>query len=88
VAYFDQPPLHDFPDRAIRALQSMPAHLRELVQEVAPEIAPHLDFDRAEELKRDFPLPDWRRREADLLFHVPFRAEEGKEKRNAALFTN
>ncbi len=73
MAYFDELPLHDFPDRAIRALQSEPAHLRELVQDVAPDVAPRLDFDKAKPLARDFPLPDWRRREADLLFHVPFR---------------
>jgi Putative transposase, YhgA-like len=79
MAFFDQPPLHDFPDRAIRSLQSFPAHLRELVQDVAPQIVPRLDFDHSRPLERDFPLPDWRRREADLLFHVPFRGEADQE---------
>jgi hypothetical protein len=76
MAFFNEPPLHDFPDRAIRHLQSHPAHLRELVEAVVPAVAPRLDFNHVTELKRDFPLPDWRRREADLLFHVPFRSAE------------
>ena len=76
MTFFNDPPLHDFPDRAIRKLQAIPAHLRELVQAVAPALAARLDFERRTELKRDFPLPDWRRRETDLLFHVPFRAGE------------
>lgn len=79
MAYFDDPPLHDFPDRAIRALQSFPAHLCELVQDVAPTLAPRLDFEQTRPLERDFPLPDWRRREADLLFHVPFRGAPYQE---------
>ena len=34
----DESPLHQFPDRAIRRLQAMPAHLRELVRAVAPAL--------------------------------------------------
>jgi hypothetical protein len=76
MSFFTDPPLHDFPDRAIRRLQAHPAHLRELVQAVVPDLAPRFDFDRTQSLERDFPLPDWRRRETDLLFHVPFRVIE------------
>ena len=62
MSFFDDPPLHDFPDRAIRLLQAYPAHLRELVADVAPRLAPLLDFDRTKELGREFPLADWRQR--------------------------
>jgi hypothetical protein len=65
-------PLHDFPDRAIRRLLENPANLRDLVTAVAPDLAPHLDFDHAEPVDRAFLMEDWRRREADLLFRVPF----------------
>lgn len=77
MSFFEDPPLHDFPDRAVRLLQAYPAHLRELVQDVSPRLAPRLAFDRAQPLVRDFALPDWRRRESDLLFHVPFLPGEG-----------
>jgi len=79
MSFFQDPPLHDFPDRAIRLLQAHPEHLRELVEDVAPALAPHLDFSQARPLDRTFPLPDWRRRESDLLFHVPFRPGEPVE---------
>ncbi len=71
--FFPEPPLHDFPDRAIRHLLSYPAHLEEVAMAVAPDAASLLDFPRAELLRRDLPMPDWRRRETDLLFRVPFR---------------
>jgi hypothetical protein len=69
----DESPLHQFPDRAIRRLQAMPAHLRELVRAVAPALADRLDFDRAKPVERELISPDWRRAEADLLFEIPFR---------------
>ncbi len=78
MSFFTDPPLHDFPDRAIRLLQAHPEHLRQLVSQVAPELAGRFAFERTRPLEREFPLPDWRRRESDLLFHVPFR-EAGAE---------
>src|SRR5947209_7305715 len=68
----DKSPLHQFPDRAIRRLQAMPAHLRELVMAVAPALADRLDFDKARSLERELQGPEWRRAEADLLFEIPF----------------
>jgi hypothetical protein len=71
--FFPEPPLHDFPDRAIRHLLTYPAHLEQVAMEVAPDAASLLDFPRTAVLRRDLPMPDWRRRETDLLFRVPFR---------------
>src|SRR5438477_3682 len=71
--FFRQMPLHDFPDRAHRHLLEHPANLGELVGRALPQVAPALDFDHARLLPRQWPLPDWRRRELDLLFEVPCR---------------
>ena len=67
--------LHSFPDRAIRESLRHPDNLRELVEVVAPDLAAGFDFARAEALDREFPLDDWRRRESDLLFRVPYRRQ-------------
>jgi hypothetical protein len=71
---FDDPPLHDFPDRAIRRLLETPANLRELLTAAVPDIAPHLDYERIEWQDRSFLMEDWRNRESDLLFRIPFRS--------------
>jgi hypothetical protein len=76
MSLFDDPPLRDFPDRAIRRLLLDPYNLRDLIAGVAGDLAAALDFDRTEPLDREFLLEDWRRRESDLLFRVPFRAPE------------
>jgi Putative transposase, YhgA-like len=76
MSLFDDPPLRDFPDRAIRRLLMDPHNLRDLISDVAGELAAALDFDRTEVLDRAFLLEDWRRRESDLLFRVPFRTLE------------
>jgi hypothetical protein len=67
--------LHSFPDRAIREALRHPDNLRELVEDAAPDLTPGLDFARAEALDREFLLEDWRRRESDLLFRVPYRRQ-------------
>ncbi len=71
------PPLEGFPDRAHRQLLTHPHNLRELVEQAAAKAAGGLQFDRARLLNRDLPLPDWRRRENDLLFQVPFQSKKG-----------
>jgi hypothetical protein len=78
MSFFDDPPIHDFPDRAIRLALGHPHNLRDLVHEAAPELAARLDFDRMQTVPRDFLLQDWRGRESDLLFLIPFRGE-GRE---------
>src|SRR5437660_1533680 len=75
MSFFDDPPLHDFPDRAFRLLLSQPSNLSEVVDRVAPHLVARLDFAHLKSLERELPLPDWRRREADLLFQIPFRDE-------------
>ena len=69
----DDEPLRDFPDRALRQLLGYPQHLRSLLRCVVPELADGFDCDRARSLEREFPLDDWRRRESDLLFLIPYQ---------------
>jgi hypothetical protein len=69
MPFFTDPPLRDFPDRAHRLLLEHPANFRELIAVAAPGFA----FERMSKLERALPLPDWRRRESDLLFRVPWQ---------------
>src|SRR5689334_22832135 len=72
MSFFDDPPLHDFPDRAIRLLLENPHNLRDLLTVVVPDLAARFDFERVEIVPTRFLLDDWRRRESDLLFHIPY----------------
>jgi len=74
----------DLPDRAIRQTLRHPANLRALLQQVVPALADGFDCDRGRLLDREFPLDDWRRREADLPFEVPYRL--GEEERPALVY--
>jgi putative YhgA-like transposase len=76
MSLFDEPPLHDFPDRAIRRLLENPSNLRDLIAAVVPDLVDRFDFERLEILPRAFLLDDWRRRESDLLFRLPFRDDD------------
>jgi hypothetical protein len=65
--------LRDFPDHAIRRQLEHPANLHDLLTAVVPTLAPGLACEQAELLHRELPLPDWRHRELDLLFRIPYR---------------
>lgn len=77
MSFFTDPPLHDFPDRAHRLLLENPDNLRELVGAAAPELAGGFVFSQARKLDRALPMPDWGRRESDVLFSVPWRESAG-----------
>jgi hypothetical protein len=47
VSLFADPPLHDFPDRAFRALLADPGNLRDLIAALLPDMVDRLDFSRA-----------------------------------------
>jgi predicted transposase YdaD len=72
------PNLHDFPDRATRSTLQDWRNLRDTVRDAAPEIAARLVFERAELVDRSFLLEDWRGRQSDLLYRIPFRSGEGE----------
>src|SRR5436309_14718460 len=67
-------PPRDLPDRVIRQALRHPANLRAFLHQTVPALADGFDCDRCRLLDREFPLDDWRRREADLPFEIPYRA--------------
>src|SRR5438477_9257086 len=52
-------------------------HLRSFLRQAIPQITDRLVCEQAKRLDREFPTDDWRRRESDLLFEIPFRADDG-----------
>jgi hypothetical protein len=79
MSLFDNPPLHDFPDRALREALRNRDSLRELLEVVVPDLAGRFDFSGLTEVPRTFVLEDCRDRESDLLFLIPFRTADGVE---------
>jgi hypothetical protein len=77
VTLFDDPPVHDFPDRAFRRSLLHTHNLRDVLRSAVPHLVDRLDCERATAVPRRFQLEDWRDREADLLFHIPYRADDG-----------
>lgn len=69
----------DLPDRIFRQSLRHPANLSDFLHLVVPELAGGFDCERARLLDREFLTEDWRRREADLPFEVPYRTAEGEE---------
>ena len=72
-----EPPIREFADQGTLWLLESPENLRGLVRLVAAEIADRLDFTRAERVNRSFIPDDLRKREAALLFRVPFQEGSG-----------
>ena len=66
-------PSRDFANRAFPQVLKDPDNLREFLESAIPELAKGFDCSRAKLLEREFILPDWRGREADLLFEIPYR---------------
>jgi hypothetical protein len=69
----NDPPPRDLPDRVIRQALHHPANLRAFFRRAVPALADGFDYDRVRFLDREFPLDDWRRREADLPLEIPYR---------------
>ncbi len=64
---------HQFVDRMMRQTLTHPDNLRSLLLQVVPHLAAGFDCGKARLLEREFPLDDWRHREADLPFEIPYR---------------
>src|SRR4051812_41411031 len=78
MALANDPQPYNLADQVLRHSLQHPANLRALLHEAVPQLAGGFVCDRARLLDREFPLDDWRRREADLPFEVPYHtgAEE------------
>ena len=74
------PPEHsprDLTDRVFRKTLENVHNLDEFLQEALPEHAAALDCAKARLLPREFVAGDWRGREADLLYEIPYRMSGG-----------
>jgi hypothetical protein len=67
------PSPRDLPDRILRHSLQHPANLRDFLRAVVPQLADGFVCEQARLLDREFFLDDWRRREADLPFEIPYR---------------
>jgi hypothetical protein len=72
----DQPP-RKAEDRYLRKTLSDPANLRDFLQQAVPQLAAGFIYEQARLLDREFPTEDWRQREADLPFEIPYRTAAG-----------
>ena len=70
----------DLADRIVRDLFLRPQHLRGLLARVVPVLAGGFDCERAVPGNRETLLSDWRRREADLVFLIPYRISATEER--------
>src|SRR5579859_4342907 len=66
-------PPRDFVDRLIRTLLSRAANLADFIHSARPRLATGFDFTQVRPAGREFITEDWRAREADLLFEIPYR---------------
>src|SRR5262245_44996774 len=69
----DDEPIRDLADRMMRESLQHAENLQAFMEQPVPDLAPGFDCTRARLLEREFPLEDWRRREADLPFEIPYR---------------
>lgn len=69
----------DFPDKIIRQTLQHPQNLREFLARVLPDHVDRFDFSQVVSLPREFLSADWRGREADLLFTIPYHDPQGRE---------
>src|SRR4029079_7341418 len=69
-------PPRDFIDRLMRGLLARRENLADFVRAARPRLAPGLLLGKGQPVDREFVTEDWRRREADLLFEVPYRWAE------------
>jgi hypothetical protein len=72
-------PPRDLNDRVVRQSLRDPDNLRDFLRSAVPELADGFDYRQARLVDREYFLGDWRRREADLPFEIPYRSAAGEE---------
>jgi hypothetical protein len=72
-------PPRDVTDRMMRQSLRDPDNLRDFLRSAVPDLADSFDYQQARLVDREYFLEDWRRREADLPFEIPYRAAAGEE---------
>jgi hypothetical protein len=76
----DADPLRDIADRVIRKTLQHPTNLEAFLSDALSNWKTGFDFKKAKEVSREFLLDDWRGREADMFFEVPYRFADGERK--------
>ena len=71
--------VRDFVDRGLRDLLSQPANLRGFLGDVVPELVEGFEFEKMRPARREYFLGNWRSREADLLFEIPYRLPDRED---------
>jgi hypothetical protein len=66
-------PPRDLVDGMLRRLLSRRENLADFLRQAQPQIAGNFDFALTRELSREFVTDDWRYREGDLVFEIPYR---------------
>ncbi|MGF1583375.1 MAG: hypothetical protein ACFCD0_28985 [Gemmataceae bacterium] len=66
-------PVRDYADQTIRATLQHPENLRAVLEHTVPDLAVNFLVEEATLLGRDFFTEDWRGREADLPFEIPYK---------------
>jgi hypothetical protein len=66
----------DLADRMVRRSLQQPENLRDFLRYAVPDLGGGLVCERARLLDREFFQEEWRRREADLPFEIPYRTAE------------
>jgi hypothetical protein len=74
-----EPPIHDFVDRSLRELLSKPDNMQGLLGAVVPNLVANFDCAKMQPARREYFLGNWRSREADLLFEIPYRLPDREE---------
>jgi hypothetical protein len=67
----------DLTDRVFRKTLENVDNLREFLEEALPDHIAALDCANARLLPREFVAPDWRGREADVLYEIPYQTQNG-----------
>jgi hypothetical protein len=65
------------PERMVRTSLHDPDSMRELLTSAIPNLAPGFSFAAMRPLPLSFFGEDWREREADLLFELPYLSDDG-----------
>lgn len=65
--------IREFMDRGVLWLLEDPANTGELLRILEPDLATHLDFQRAQRVNRSLIPADLQKQESDLIFSVPYR---------------
>jgi Putative transposase, YhgA-like len=72
----EAPTIREFVDRAIRELLSKPDNLRGFLGDVVPRLVSRFRFDKMRPAHREYFLGNWRSREADLIYEIPYQLDD------------